>query len=90
VIERKGAHVFEYAVLTLLTFQFLSLVYRKSLWKLLAIAMSFGVMYGILDELHQMFTPFRGAHIKDVLIDAGGVLLMGCIIGILLLIRRWR
>lgn len=90
VIERKGAHVFEYAVLTLFVFQFLSLVYRRSLWKLLGVAMSFSVTYGVVDELHQMFTPFRGAYIRDVAIDAGGVFLMGIIISTLLLARRWR
>jgi hypothetical protein len=72
VVERKGAHVFEYAVLTLLSFQFLSLVFLKSLWRLLGVAMSFAIMYGTIDELHQVFTPFRGAHIKDVAIDTGG------------------
>lgn len=90
VIERKGAHVFEYTVLTLFAFQFLSLTYRKSLWKLLSVAMSFSIVYGVVDELHQMFTPFRGAYMRDVVIDAGGVLLMGCIISMLLLVRNRR
>jgi VanZ family protein len=88
VVERKGAHVFEYAVLTLLSFQFLSLVFRKSLWRLLGVAMSFAIMYGTIDELHQVFTPFRGAHIKDVAIDTGGVFLMGIIIAGILIMRR--
>ncbi len=90
VIERKGAHVFEYTVLTLFAFQFLSLTYRKSLWKLLSVAMIFSIAYGVVDELHQMFTPFRGAYMRDVAIDAGGVLLMGCIISTLLLVRNRR
>jgi len=60
-IIRKGAHVFEYAVLATL--------WRRAVggsW--LALALS--VITASLDELHQSFEPGRGANIYDVLLDS--------------------
>ena len=60
-IIRKGAHVFEYAVLAML--------WRRAVgssW--LALALS--VITASLDEFHQSFEPGRGASIYDVLLDS--------------------
>jgi VanZ family protein len=60
-IIRKGAHVFEYAVLATL--------WRRAVggsW--LALALS--VITASLDELHQSFEPGRGASLYDVLLDS--------------------
>lgn len=84
VLERKGAHVIEYAVLFLLSIQVFSLLFHKeSLKRILVIAFSWSLTYAVLDELHQFFTPFRGAYVRDVFIDLGGILLallfVGCV-----------
>lgn len=76
IIERKSAHVFEYAVLTFLAFSFFSRVFKKeSLPKVIFLAAVFSFMYGATDELHQFFVPYRGAKITDVLVDVLGIIL---------------
>lgn len=80
-IERKGAHVLEYAVLTIFAFNYFRLVFRRSRFsQVLTLAMAFAVTYGVTDELHQFFVPFRGARFSDVLIDGVGVVLAGLIL----------
>jgi VanZ family protein len=75
-IERKGAHVVEYAILMLLSFNFFRRSFtRESLSRVLLVSASFALMYGATDELHQYFVPGRGAKLTDVLIDGGGILL---------------
>lgn len=74
LIERKGAHVVEYFILFLLSAQVFSLYFSKeSLLRISMLAVGWSLMYAALDELHQYFVPFRGAHIKDVGIDALGI-----------------
>jgi VanZ family protein len=74
LIERKGAHVAEYFLLFLLSTQFFSLVFfKETLRKIIALAFVWSVTYAVTDELHQFFTPYRGAHITDVLIDTLGI-----------------
>ncbi len=86
VVERKSAHVFEYAVLTFLTFRFFWLVYLKETFgKVLILAAVFSLMYGATDELHQFFIFGRGAHLQDVLVDVLGIAGMS-----FLLILLWR
>ena len=75
-IERKGAHVVEYAVLMLLAFHFFRRSFtRESLGRVLSVSATFALMYGATDELHQYFVPGRGAKLTDVLIDGGGIFL---------------
>jgi len=38
------------------------------------------VMYGILDETHQIFTPFRQSHFVDIFVDSIGALIAGVLI----------
>ncbi len=84
-LERKGAHVFEYALLTWISFCFFRYTFVHDGWKkILLVAAFFSLAYGATDELHQFFVPFRGARFTDVLIDGGGVLLAA------LLISSWR
>lgn len=80
-IERKGAHVAEYAVLMLLAVRFIFLLFpRESLKKILLIAGVFSIVYGATDEWHQFFVPYRGAKMSDVMIDGLGILLAGSLI----------
>lgn len=75
-LERKGAHVIEYAVLLVLSFHYFSLTFfRERFGRILLLSAGFALMYATTDELHQFFVPFRGAKVTDVLIDGGGILL---------------
>lgn len=75
-MERKGAHVVEYAILMLLSFHYFRLCFvRESFRKVVALAATFSLMYAATDELHQFFVPLRGARMTDVGIDGLGILL---------------
>lgn len=77
-MERKGAHVVEYATLMFLTVRFVFALFpRETFKKVFLLAGVFSITYGATDELHQFFVPYRGALFSDVLIDSLGVLLMG-------------
>jgi len=81
ILERKGAHVVEYFGLTLLAYRFLELLYaRESFRRLLLAASAFALAYGALDELHQFFTPYRGAKLTDVGVDLIGILLAAALL----------
>lgn len=72
IFVRKGAHVTEYAVLgILLVLTFIT----YGLQRAGTLALMSGVLYAALDEYHQRFVPGRSGEIKDVLIDACGILL---------------
>lgn len=87
-LERKGAHVFEYFVLTLLVFRFFRLLFPKEAFRtVMLLSAAFAFSYAATDELHQYLVPFRGASIRDVAIDTGGILL--AVLAILFL-RRFR
>lgn len=76
ILERKGAHVFEYFVLTLLAFAFFAKRFgREGFGRVLWTAALFSLMYAATDELHQFFTPLRGAKLSDVGIDLIGITL---------------
>ena len=64
-VLRKIAHVCEYAILGALLLRALG---RAEL------AVAAGVAYAATDELHQHFVPGRHAALRDVAIDAAGVL----------------
>lgn len=77
VLERKGAHVFEYAVLAILAWRYFTAVFqRESFARTLLLAGSFALAYGMLDELHQFFIFGRGARFTDVLVDFFGIALV--------------
>ena len=74
VLERKSAHVFEYAVLAFLSFRFFSVVYPAERFTRVAILSgAFALAYGALDEFHQSFVFGRGARLSDVAIDGIGI-----------------
>lgn len=76
-MERKGAHVVEYAVLMFLAFRYFRLCFsRESFGQVTVLAVGFALMYAATDELHQFFVPLRGAKMTDVGIDGVGILLM--------------
>jgi len=88
-MERKGAHVIEYAILMLLMVRFSTAVFpRETFKKILFLAAVFSITYGATDELHQFFVPYRGAKISDVLIDGLGTFLMGAFLWFIMAMRR--
>lgn len=72
----KTGHLIVYATLGWFVCRALLLSYSKKLKKMnIQIGIEVIVIIGILasvDELHQMFIPGRGPHIRDVLIDILG------------------
>ena len=88
-IIRKGAHLSAYLLLGILTmFAFEHRINRNIVQ--MAVSLLIGVLYAASDEVHQLFVPGRSGEIRDVGIDAMGVLL-GLLIYVLLqkLIHKW-
>ena len=78
-ISHKLVHLLEYAILNFLFYR--ALVNGRKVWEPRIIWTSFlaAVLYGLSDELHQIFTPGRSPRVRDVLVDA-----MGSFLGIFL------
>lgn len=71
-IERKGAHVAEYFILT----AFFLRAFQDRKWKaekLLLGGAVFSLAYALSDEFHQLFVPGRTGKLTDVLIDLVGI-----------------
>jgi VanZ family protein len=71
-IARKLAHMAEYGVLTVLLFNALR-SHRRRNGRALLIAAVVAVLYALSDEWHQAFVPGREGSLRDVVIDAMGV-----------------
>ena len=76
-LEDKILHVIAYTVLGYLTARALFYQARFPGWreKLLFIAISLGIFYGLSDEIHQYFVPGRVADVADLIADGIGVIL---------------
>ncbi len=73
-VERKGAHVAEFFILTYLLWKalfFWHLPRQKRLW----FAALFSLLWAISDEFHQLFVFGREGKISDIGIDLAGILL---------------
>lgn len=89
ILERKGAHVFEYAVLAFLSFRFFAVLYQGERFSRVVILSGFfALAYGVLDELHQSFVFGRGARFTDVAVDTLGIMLGVAIVMVLRQLRR--
>ena len=71
----KVAHVIAYAVLAWLWWRALA-PQRQFGWPILSAALTLTILYGISDEIHQLFVPGRHAQLSDVLFDTSGALAM--------------
>lgn len=71
-IVRKTAHFSIYALLGILTTNFMLAVENKKMNKKIILALFFCIIYAITDEFHQTFIPGRIGEIRDVLIDTSG------------------
>ncbi len=75
-LVRKGAHLFEFALLSALSYLTLRTCQRPRSTALQAlIAWGFAALYAMTDEVHQLFVPGRAGRLTDVLIDSTGALL---------------
>ncbi|KGP71741.1 VanZ family protein [Pontibacillus yanchengensis] len=72
---RKGAHLFSFFLLCVLFYIAIRKTTKLKRSFQLILSFCLAVMYGILDETHQYFTPNRTPYIGDVLVDGFGALL---------------
>ena len=73
-IVRKIAHFTIYTLLGILLMGTTTKTKLKEKWRIL-ITLGLGIIYAILDEFHQSFSPGRTPKITDVYIDTFGILL---------------
>ncbi|MGL6106421.1 VanZ family protein [Romboutsia sp.] len=78
VIVRKGAHMFSYAIMSVLCF--FSIYNLKINLKNICIkSILVAFIYACTDEFHQLFIPGRSGELRDVLIDTTGAVISMCI-----------
>lgn len=75
---RKGAHMTEYAILTILIYVWLGR-WEMSRIRMSCTAILFAVLYACSDEIHQLFVAGRAGRVSDVLVDS-----VGAIVGLVL------
>lgn len=74
-----AAHFVEYAILAVLvTF---AMSPRKTLAVRILVAVLLATAFGVMDELHQSFTPGRTPDVMDVVVDSAGAALGATIVG---------
>lgn len=71
---RKIAHMTEYMIFAL-TVAVPLVLYLKKRKMISVITFGYCVLYAALDEIHQLFVPERSGQVRDVMIDAIGILL---------------
>ena len=83
-ILRKCAHVAEYAILGLLLLRAATLMtnFKRSIPILYGSVLGVCLLVAATDEFHQTFVASRGASVRDIMIDSGGVIL-GLLIGLI-------
>ena len=91
-LVRKCAHMAEYAALAFLLCAYIVCVWQRApFYRAALIAWFISTLYGVTDEIHQLFVPGRSGAVKDVLIDAVGaaigVLALAVLFGI---VRIWK
>lgn len=79
-IIRKVAHFSIYTLLGLFMMGIMTRTKLKDKWRAY-ITIGFGILYAVLDEFHQSFSPGRTPKVTDVYIDT-----LGVILGILLVL----
>ncbi|MDD5084111.1 MAG: VanZ family protein [Candidatus Moranbacteria bacterium] len=73
LIERKGAHIFEYFILTLLWVRVFSFLFSKNERVAMGFSILSALIYAVSDEIHQLFVFARTGKLTDVLIDSIGI-----------------
>jgi len=76
----KGLHIIEYGVLFVLVHQAVQKTLNLSFQKTVFLSLLLTIIYGISDEIHQLFVPTREGRLRDVFIDAIGAFLGNLVI----------
>jgi VanZ family protein len=84
----KTGHVLGYAALAWLWWRALA-PQRQVGWSILLTAFGLAALYGISDEIHQLFVPGRHGRLADVFFDAAGAWAMILLIRRLKWLRTW-
>ena len=71
----KSAHFIAYAILAWLWWRALT-AKRRLTWGLLGSAFVLTGLYGVSDEVHQLYVPGRHGQIFDVMVDLSGAFVM--------------
>lgn len=71
---RKCAHIFLYFVLAILVTSLLK-CYNLNIKQIIFYSFMICLIYAIMDEIHQLFTPGRSGNINDLFIDSLGIYL---------------
>lgn len=77
-VERKGAHIAEYMILTFLIIRVLirEITNKKEFLKRIILAGGISLLYAISDEIHQKFVFGREGKIFDIGVDLVGILIV--------------
>lgn len=70
---RKGAHMTEYAILTILLYIWLGR-WQMSKVRMSCMAIIIAALYACSDEIHQLFVAGRAGRVSDVLVDSAGAI----------------
>jgi VanZ family protein len=74
-VSDKFAHTGAYAMLGVLVVRgFAGRLPVRLTWRVALLTVLVTTLYGVSDELHQMFVPGRSADVYDVVADAAGAL----------------
>jgi len=74
-LERKGAHIAEFFLLTVLFIRMFRERFSNDWMSILGLAFLYSLAYACSDEFHQLFVPGREGKISDVMIDFVGIAL---------------
>lgn len=69
----KSLHLIEYGLLYMFFYRALRNTWRVPEWQRHYTAFVIAAVYGLTDEIHQVFIPSREGKFRDVVIDAVGV-----------------
>ena len=72
---RKGAHMFSYFVLSVLSLSFAFTFDRIKTYARVLSSLAFSLVYALSDEIHQLYVEGRSGSFRDVLIDMTGAFL---------------
>lgn len=74
-LERKGAHIFEYIVLSVLCLRAFSRSFGVKGNRAVFFSVAFCFLFAVSDEIHQVFVFGRSGKSTDVMIDLAGIIL---------------
>ncbi|MFC1964485.1 VanZ family protein [Chloroflexota bacterium] len=83
ILSDKVCHTAEYFILAFLIFFALQRTTRFGFLTSFWITFAWGVLYGLSDEIHQLYVPTRQYDLRDLVADVGGAVLFFLILWVL-------